>query len=1021
MARRSTARGVTAALVVLSVTAGLGLASVPVALAGTTGVSAEKVFQSDRYVPRSDALYSAGPTGYLHAQEGSSGYLWTSYATGATTQLGSLARVDSPGYLGSSSDIVADVVSPTAKVVLRDLAADTSTDVALTHGRYAGTFGGHVLTVGLTPSLEPRFWLYGVDADADGTLVTGIPAETTSTVAVLGGDSTTAVVRLAFGSTYRLGLVDLATAKLTSTVAVSGYPTSALLSADHVVWASNRTTAHVLDRADLSAAETTLTLPGTEGTPTLGIAGGWLLVARSVPDEPSDYVDKSGERLMAVPLAGGDPVTLLRHANSSLVPAPDGGLLAVGGADSGHWAVRRVTAAGSQTPVLAEVAAVPPIAAKIEKLSLQNGHLATRETDSSFLGTYRTRTIDATGTSYVPSAPTSQSWSMDSTGPYSSGDGRAVSLSSVASEPETAVRSIIPGDTEGYFRTPSASGSALEVSGRYAIVNGASPTKQYIGDLGVYTDLEPILTRSVTAASIWGTWLWTPGTTAGVVTAMDLKTRKTTETVSTGAPCIPKELQSVGRWVYWSCGATAQAGVYDRTTKKSISVPAGPALVSDGYLVRNDTAAGDLKLTAFADGKATTRSIGAFTGGESTRGVTWTVDRFGGPAAYVDADQQIHLVPSGVPGGAIGTIESEIGNNQWESSAATDPWWQVRAFLSKPAASWTATVTSKATGAVVRTLSGGPVNGNLTARWNLRNTAGALVPNGAYTVTVTVKPADGSGAVMSAGYAVRVAVGAAVCRDFSNSASWAPDGIGDLLTLSSSGTISYRPGNGAGGFNGSMPAVGWPSTVTLVPFGDLNGDRRNDILVRLSSSELRVYQTMLGQAFGSGTPYKSLGKGWNQYNLMTSPGDITGDGRPDLIARVAATGETYLYKGTSTGGLSAKVRIASNWKNYRQLAGIGDFNGDGYGDLLGKDQNNILWRYDGNGTGGFKPRVQLASAWGASYNAIIGTGDITGDGKADFVTRDTSGVLWRSTGNGKGSFAGRVKISTGWQSFKGLY
>ncbi|MFE6337817.1 hypothetical protein ACFVP3_30390 [Streptomyces sp. NPDC057806] len=47
----------------------------------------------------------------------------------------------------------------------------------------------------------------------------------------------------------------------------------------------------------------------------------------------------------------------------------------------------------------------------------------------------------------------------------------------------------------------------------------ASPAQQYIGDLAVYSDLQPILTRSVTAATVWGTKLWTRGSGTGVVTA----------------------------------------------------------------------------------------------------------------------------------------------------------------------------------------------------------------------------------------------------------------------------------------------------------------------------------------------------------------------------------------------------------------------------------------------------------------------------------------------------------------------
>ncbi|MFE9608005.1 FG-GAP-like repeat-containing protein [Streptomyces sp. NPDC006012] len=1023
MARRTTARGVVAVLAVLTVTAGPGPFAVTADADNVVGAAlpAEKVFQADRYMPRRDRIHSAGPSGYLHVQEGRSGYLWTSYDTGTTTELGDLARLELPAYLGSSSDVVTDVVSPTQKVVLRDLSAGATTDIAITHGAYGATFGTHVLTQARDADGNRVLWLYGDGVPTDGTLVAGWPTGITANFSVLGGDSGTAVIGYALGNGERhLALVDLDAARVTGDVTVSLAPTAVALSADRLVWyRSDSTVAHVLDRTDLSAAETTVTLPGTEGTPYAGIAGRWLVVARSLPTGSYDAADTSGERLMAVPLTGGDPVTLLRHANSSLVTAPDGTLLAVGGTDAGHWAVRRVIDTGAGTPTLTELTAVPPVAAEISRLSLQNGTLATDEPDSSFMGAYYTRAIAADGT---PGTPTWRKWNHRDVGPYTTGDGRAVTFTAQSDPVGSFVQSLDKNDQAGFFYLPSASGAVLDITGRYAIVNGASPAKQYVGDLGVYSSLEPIVTRSVTAASVWGTSLWTPGSGTGVVTAKDLKTGKVTDTVSTGAPCVPKELQAVGRWVYWSCGPTATAGVWDRTAKKNIPVPSGQAVLGDGYLVRHDTSAGALLLTSFADGTAATRKIGDLAAGNSSlRGVTWTVDKFGGPAAYVDADQRIHLVPSGVATQPLSVVESEATDNASESSAAASPWWQWRGLLSKPAASWTATLTSKATGAVVRTLTGGKVDGTLTARWDTRNTAGGLVPNGMYTFKLTAPPADGSGPTLTVTRTVNVSDGAAVRHDFANGATRAPDGIGDALTLSSSGVISYRPGNRTGGFDKAMSASGWPSSVTLVPFGDLNGDRRNDILVRFSSGELRVYRTMRGQAFLTSTSHTSLGTGWNQYNLLTSPGDITGDGRPDLIARKASTGELFLYKGTSTGKLSARVKIAGNWSGYKKIVGVGDFNGDGRGDLLAQDRSNTLWRYDSNGSGGFKSRVKVASGWGSSYNAVVGVGDITGDGKADIVSRDTSGNLWRNTGNGSGTFGPRTKIASGWQVYKGVF
>lgn len=1014
MTRPTTARGVIAATAVLAATAA-GITGAATASAGTA-LAAEKVFQSDRYAPRVDRIRSAGPSGYLHAQEGRSGYLWTSYATGATTELGNLSSLEVPGYLGSSSDVVTEVVSPTAKVVLNDMAAGTSTDVTLTHGTYQATFGTHVLTQARDTDGNRTPWLYGPGAPADGAPVEGWPTGVTTNFTVLGGDSTTAVLNYAQpNGIQHLMLVDLATAKVTGDVTLNVVPTGVALSADRLVWWSGLWSAHVLDRADLSAPGTALKLPGTEGTPSVGIAGNWLVVARSVPASPQNWVDKSGERLMAVPLTGGDPVTLLRHANTSLVTTPDGGLLAVGGADSGDWAVRRFADTGAGAPTPTKLTAVPPVAARIDRLSLQNGMLATDEADASFMGAYYTRPIAADGT---PGAPTWQAWDGTDVGPYATGDGRAVTFTA-DSDPEggSYVQSVFKNDAAGFFRVPSTSGALLDVTGRYAIVNGSSPAKQYIGDLGVYSDLQPIVTRSVTAASVWGTKVWTPGSGTGVVTAKDLKTGKVTDPIATGAPCVAKELQTVGRWIYWSCGPTSTAGVWDRTTKKNIAVPSGEALLGDGYVVRHDTAAGALLLTSFADGTAATRKIGDLApGGSSRRGLTWTVDKFGGPVAYVDADRRIHLVPSGATAQALGVIESEV-----TSEIGRDWWWQWRGLLSKPAASWKATLTSNATGAVARTLTGGEVSGNLAVRWDGRDGRGAYVPNGTYTLTLTAPPADGSGPALTVTKTVRVFSGAVVRRDFINYDTWTPDGIGDVMTLSPTGVISYRPGNDTGGLDKAMSASGWPSSVTLVPFGDLNGDRQNDVLVRFSSGELRAYRTWQGQTFDTDTPRTSLGTGWNQYNVLTSPGDINGDGRSDLIARNSSTGAVYLYKGTSAGKLSARVKLYDNWKTYKKIVGVGDFNSDGRGDLLAQDKSNTLWRYDGNGTGGFKARVKVAANWGSSYNVVVGVGDLTGDGKADIISRDTSGTVWRNTGNGKGSFGARTKIATGWQGYKGVF
>lgn len=50
-------------------------------------------------------------------------------------------------------------------------------------------------------------------------------------------------------------------------------------------------------------------------------------------------------------------------------------------------------------------------------------------------------------------------------------------------------------------------------------------------------------------------------------------------------------------------------------------------------------------------------------------------------------------------------------------------------------------------------------------------------------------------------------------------------------------------------------------------------------------------------------------------------------------------------------------------------------------------------RYNGEGDGTFTARVKVLSNWGGSYNAVVGVGGITDDGRPDLVSRDTSGKV----------------------------
>ncbi|MFD6811621.1 FG-GAP repeat domain-containing protein, partial [Streptomyces anthocyanicus] len=314
-------------------------------------------------------------------------------------------------------------------------------------------------------------------------------------------------------------------------------------------------------------------------------------------------------------------------------------------------------------------------------------------------------------------------------------------------------------------------------------------------------------------------------------------------------------------------------------------------------------------------------------------------------------------------------------------------------------------------GKVVRTLTG-EARGLVAPSWDGKNASGAYVGNGAHTWSMTVKPADGQGAdlVLSGNLAVTGA--GAVWRDMAGD-----DGFGDLLAMDTAGAMSLYRGTGTGGLSSRTAGVGnkFATGSLFVPVGDVNGDRCADVFVRVGG-DLRAYRPGCGKVVTASSPYTLVGSGWGQYDQLTSPGDVNGDGYVDLVARQASTGDVYFYAGTATHAVKARVRIAADWKLYKRVVGAGDLNGDGRGDLLGVDAAGVLWRYYGTATGGVAPRVKVGGGWQA-YNLLTAPGNVAGATGGDLLARDKDGVLWMYLGKGDGTFTARRKVGGGWQKY----
>ncbi|MEU9397548.1 VCBS repeat-containing protein [Streptomyces sp. NPDC048324] len=63
--------------------------------------------------------------------------------------------------------------------------------------------------------------------------------------------------------------------------------------------------------------------------------------------------------------------------------------------------------------------------------------------------------------------------------------------------------------------------------------------------------------------------------------------------------------------------------------------------------------------------------------------------------------------------------------------------------------------------------------------------------------------------------------------------------------------------------------------------------------------------------------------------------------------------------------------MSSNWgSSYNAVTGVGDITGDGRADLVARDATGTVWRYNGNGKGSFGSVMKIATGR-KGYKAVM--------------------------------------------------
>lgn len=220
------------------------------------------------------------------------------------------------------------------------------------------------------------------------------------------------------------------------------------------------------------------------------------------------------------------------------------------------------------------------------------------------------------------------------------------------------------------------------------------------------------------------------------------------------------------------------------------------------------------------------------------------------------------------------------------------------------------------------------------------------------------------------------------------------DGKADIVTVEDEGSGKFRymlgTGEGAGVSSWKVVLPGMSAAVSL-ELGDVTGDGKEDI-ISVENEGSGKYRYMLGTSSGSSiSSWKSVLPGMSAPDDM-AVGDMGGDGKADILTAEAEGSGSFRYMlGTSSGtSIASWKQIMSGMSNPTDME-LGDVTGDGNADVVTEEsQGNGQCRYmlgTGSGSGISNWKQVLSGMTCASFDLD----DFTGDGRADIVAFESAG------------------------------
>ena len=240
-----------------------------------------------------------------------------------------------------------------------------------------------------------------------------------------------------------------------------------------------------------------------------------------------------------------------------------------------------------------------------------------------------------------------------------------------------------------------------------------------------------------------------------------------------------------------------------------------------------------------------------------------------------------------------------------------------------------------------------------------------------------------------------------------------------LLALLVVGSAGAASNSGAPGFKASREFDTSAKGTNSVALGDLNGDGKLDVVTAHGAYDddppelrsLRLVSVLYGRGDGRLGPsheYEIAEPGDTGGAWSIAMGDVTGDGKPDVVTGNLDAKSVSVLINSGDGTLRSPVNYSLGRTPFD--VAVADLNGDGKLDIATGNPNTVSILLN-NGDGTFGATQEYPAGRGTYAFAV---GDLNGDDRPDIATanrlRSSTTVL---VNRGDGSFGARVDYGTG--------